>query len=89
MYTMSVSSIDRIDARTLAQLLASGFLPAVWQPDHATAVLRRQVSRRVGQARRTMWRICPSVRTSSVSLRLTWLLGIPWLWLGSLVIGNR
>lgn len=37
---------DRIDARTLAQLLASGFLPDVWQPDPATAVLRRQVSRR-------------------------------------------
>lgn len=37
---------DRIDARTLAQLLASGFLPDVWQPDPATAALRRQVSRR-------------------------------------------
>jgi transposase len=37
---------DRIDARTLAQLLASGFLPDVWTPDEATAALRRQVSRR-------------------------------------------
>jgi transposase len=37
---------DRIDARLLAQLLASGFLPVVWQPDAATAALRRQVSRR-------------------------------------------
>jgi transposase len=37
---------DRIDARTLAQLLASGFLPGVWLPDEATAALRRQVSRR-------------------------------------------
>ncbi len=37
---------DRIDARTLAQLLASGFLPDVWRPDDTTAVLRRQVSRR-------------------------------------------
>ncbi len=37
---------DRIDARTLAQLLASGFLPAVWLPAEATATLRRQVSRR-------------------------------------------
>ncbi|HEX7950370.1 MAG TPA: IS110 family transposase [Candidatus Limnocylindrales bacterium] len=37
---------DRIDARTLAQLLASGFLPDVWQPDETTAALRRQVSRR-------------------------------------------
>jgi len=37
---------DRIDARTLAQLLASGFLPEVWRPDRATGALRRQVSRR-------------------------------------------
>ncbi len=37
---------DRIDARILAQLLASGFLPDVWQPDEATGALRRQVSRR-------------------------------------------
>jgi transposase len=37
---------DRIDARTLAQLLASGFLPDVWMPDETTAALRRQVSRR-------------------------------------------
>jgi len=37
---------DRIDARTLAQLLASGFLPEVWMPDQATATLRREVSRR-------------------------------------------
>ena len=37
---------DKIDARTLAQLLASGFLPDVWLPDETTATLRRQVSRR-------------------------------------------
>ena len=37
---------DRIGARVLAQLLASGFLPDVWQPDPATSALRRQVSRR-------------------------------------------
>lgn len=37
---------DRIDARTLAQLLSSGFLPEVWMPDQATATLRREVSRR-------------------------------------------
>jgi transposase len=37
---------DRNDARTLAQLLASGFLPDVWMPDETTATLRREVSRR-------------------------------------------
>ena len=38
---------DRIDARTLAQLLASGFLPGVWTGDEATHALRRRVGRRV------------------------------------------
>ena len=38
---------DRIDARTLAQLLASGFLPEVWAGDQATHALRRRVGRRV------------------------------------------
>ena len=38
---------DRIDARTLAQLLASGFLPEVWTGDEATHALRRRVGRRV------------------------------------------
>ena len=42
---------DRIDARTLAKLLASGFLPDVWRPDDRTAVLRRQVSRRAHHVR--------------------------------------
>ncbi len=37
---------DKIDARTLATLLAGGFLPEVWMVDEATRVLRRQVSRR-------------------------------------------
>ena len=37
---------DRIDARTLAQLLAGGFLPEVWIGDEATHVLRRRVGRR-------------------------------------------
>lgn len=37
---------DKIDARTLATLLAGGFLPEVWLVDEATRVLRRQVSRR-------------------------------------------
>lgn len=37
---------DKIDARTLATLLAGGFLPEVWIVDEATRVLRRRISRR-------------------------------------------
>jgi transposase len=37
---------DRVDARTLAKLLASGELDAVWMPDRATWVMRRRLSRR-------------------------------------------
>ena len=37
---------DKVDAAVLAQLLAAGFLPAVWLPDEATFALRRQVARR-------------------------------------------
>lgn len=37
---------DQIDARTLARLLASGFLDEVWMPDEPTRALRRWVSRR-------------------------------------------
>jgi transposase len=37
---------DRRDARTLATLLAAGFLPEVWTPDEHTRVLRRRISRR-------------------------------------------
>jgi transposase len=37
---------DRLDARTLAKLLAAGELDAVWVPDQATWVLRRRLSRR-------------------------------------------
>ncbi len=37
---------DQIDARTLARLLASGFLNEVWMPDEPTRALRRWVSRR-------------------------------------------
>lgn len=35
-----------IDARVLAKLYASGFLPEVWIADEATQTLRRQVTRR-------------------------------------------
>jgi len=37
---------DRLDARTLAKLLASGELDPVWAPDHATWVMRRRLQRR-------------------------------------------
>jgi len=44
--TRAGAKTDRIDARTLAQLLAGGFLPAVWLPDEQTRVLRRRISAR-------------------------------------------
>jgi transposase len=37
---------DKVDAATLAELLAADYLPAVWMPDAETAALRRQVQRR-------------------------------------------
>jgi transposase len=37
---------DRLDARTLAKLLATGELGAVWMPDHGTRVMRRRLQRR-------------------------------------------
>lgn len=37
---------DKIDARTLATLLAGGFLPEVWIVDEPTRILRRRISRR-------------------------------------------
>jgi transposase len=37
---------DELDARTLARLLAAGFLAEVWPPDERTRVLRRRISRR-------------------------------------------
>jgi transposase len=37
---------DKLDARTLCELLAAGFLPAVWTPDEFTRALRRRLQRR-------------------------------------------
>jgi transposase len=37
---------DRLDARTLARLLAAGELEAVWMPDEACRVMRRRLARR-------------------------------------------
>lgn len=36
---------DRLDARTLAKLLAAGFVPGVWIGDERTRLLRRLISR--------------------------------------------
>lgn len=44
--TQSGPKTDKRDARTLAKLLAAGFLPEVWTPDERTRVLRRRISRR-------------------------------------------
>ena len=37
---------DRLDARTLARLLAAGELDGVWMPDRETQVMRRRLGRR-------------------------------------------
>jgi transposase len=37
---------DRLDARTLAKLLAAGALDSVWMPDERTQAMRRRLSRR-------------------------------------------
>jgi transposase len=37
---------DRLDARTLATLLAAGSLDSVWMPDERTRVMRRRLARR-------------------------------------------
>jgi transposase len=37
---------DKLDARTLAKLLAAGFLPVVWTPDERTRALRQRIARR-------------------------------------------
>jgi transposase len=37
---------DRLDARTLARLLAAGQLDGVWMPDRGTQVMRRRLGRR-------------------------------------------
>lgn len=44
--TQAGAKTDKIDARTLAKLLAGGFLPALWLPDEQTRVLRRRISAR-------------------------------------------
>ena len=44
--TQARAKTDRLDARTLARLLWSGELDAVWMPDELTRVLRRRLSRR-------------------------------------------
>lgn len=45
-HDVGAAKTDKIDARTLARLLASGFAPEVWAPNDETVALRRQLSRR-------------------------------------------
>jgi transposase len=42
---------DRVDARTLCELLAAGFLPEVFGPDEGTRALRRRLQRRAALVR--------------------------------------
>jgi transposase len=42
---------DKVDARTLCELLAAGFLPEVFGPDEETRALRRRLSRRAALVR--------------------------------------
>jgi transposase len=42
---------DKVDARTLCELLAAGFLPQVFGPDEETRALRRRLSRRAALVR--------------------------------------
>jgi transposase len=42
---------DKVDARTLCELLAAGFLPAVFAPDEQTRALRRRLARRAALVR--------------------------------------
>lgn len=50
--TQAGAKTDKIDARTLAKLLAGGFLPAVWLPDETVlAISERAALRRVSQPR--------------------------------------
>jgi transposase len=44
--TQAKAKTDRLDTRTLARLLASGYLEQVWAPDEETRSLRRLVARR-------------------------------------------
>jgi transposase len=44
--TQARAKTDRLDARTLARLLWSGELEAVWMPDERCRVLRRRLARR-------------------------------------------
>jgi transposase len=44
--TEANAKTDRLDARTLARLLASGLLDQVWTPDERTRALRRLTNRR-------------------------------------------
>ena len=42
---------DKVDARTLCELLAAGYLPEVFGPDEQTRALRRRLARRAALVR--------------------------------------
>jgi transposase len=42
---------DKVDARTLCELLAAGYLPEVFGPDEETRALRRRLARRAALVR--------------------------------------
>ena len=42
---------DKVDARTLCELLAAGYLPEVFAPDDETRALRRRLARRAALVR--------------------------------------
>src|SRR4051794_2140672 len=56
---------DRLDARTLAKLLAAGALDSVWMPDERTRTMRRRLSRRSQLVRRARGPRTRSTRSCS------------------------
>ncbi|MHB1999741.1 MAG: IS110 family RNA-guided transposase [Solirubrobacteraceae bacterium] len=61
---------DRLDARTLARLLAAGSLDGVWMPDRQTWVMRRRLSRR-GQL------VCSRAKNEIHAVLMRQLVGAP------------
>lgn len=56
---------DRLDAQTLARLLAQGYLREVWVPDEFTRVLRRRCARRANLVRARIASQRPSKRQAA------------------------
>jgi transposase len=58
---------DKVDAATLCELLAAGFLPAVWSPDESTRALRGCSGGAIGSCVRARGRRTPCTRRCSGS----------------------